>query len=69
MMIGGNHVNGRRVSPFLTRPAFQCRFKCPNERVAGSAYGVKWNAGLCFAAVALDFKPAVTAIQALRDRR
>jgi hypothetical protein len=39
------HVNRRRVSPFLARPAFQGRFQFPDRRIARAADRIERQAG------------------------
>jgi hypothetical protein len=62
-------MHGRRVSPFLARPAFQRRFQFPDRGIARTPYRIAWGAGAGLAAVAFDFEPTVSAIEALRDAR
>jgi hypothetical protein len=64
-----NHVGRRRVVLRSARSAFQCCLKFPNRYVPRPADMLKRNAGLGFAATTFHLQPAVTAIEALSDRR
>jgi hypothetical protein len=64
-----DHMHRRRVSPLLARPAFQRRLKFPDRRIAGTPDRVERDAGAGLTAVAFDLKPAISAVEALRDGR
>jgi hypothetical protein len=63
-----DHVYGRRLAAFLTRSAFQRRFKLPDRRIPRTAYGIERKAGPGLTALTLDLEPAQPTIEALRDR-
>jgi hypothetical protein len=56
-----DHVNRRRVSPLLARPAFQRRLQFPDRRIAQTPDRILQRR--------LNFKPAVFAIETLPDGR
>jgi hypothetical protein len=64
-----DHVNWRRVSAFLARPAFQRRFQFPDRRLARTPDRIERDARAGLAAVAFNFEPAVSAIETLPDGR
>ena len=64
-----DHVNWRRVSAFLARPAFQRRLQFPDRRIARTPDRIERQARAGIAAVAFDFEPAVSAIETLPDGR
>jgi hypothetical protein len=64
-----DHVHRWRISAFLARPAFQCGFQFPDWDITRSAYGIERDARAGLAAVAFNFEPAVSAVEALRDGR
>jgi hypothetical protein len=64
-----DHVHGWRISAFLARPAFQCRFQFPDWGITRSADGIERDAGAGLTTIALDLKPAESAVEALRDGR
>ena len=60
-----DHVTGG--APFLARAAFQRRFKFPDRRIARTPDRIERQARAGLAAMAFNFKPAVSAIETLRD--
>ena len=64
-----DHVHRGRVSGRLARAAFERRFQLPDRRIARPADRVEPQAGARFAAMAHHLQPAISAIEALRDRR
>jgi hypothetical protein len=64
-----DHVHRRRVSPRPARSAFQRCLKFPDRRIARTPDRIERQADAGLAPLAHDLKPAVTAIEALRDRR
>ena len=64
-----DHVHRWRLLAFLARPAFQCGFQFPDWGITRSADGIERDAGAGLAAVAFNFEPAVSAVEALRDCR
>jgi hypothetical protein len=64
-----DHVHRRRMSRGPARPAFQRCLKFPDRRIARTPDGVERQARPRFAAMAHDLKPAIAAVQTLRDCR
>ena len=62
-------MNGRRVAAFPARPAFQRRLKLPDRRITGTSDRIKRDTGAGLTAVAFDFEPAISAVEALGDGR
>ena len=54
-----DHVNWRRVSAFLARPAFQRRLQFPDRRIARTPDRIERQARAGPAAIAFDLEPAV----------
>lgn len=63
-----DHVHRRPVAWRPAGSAPERAFQFPDRRIAGAADGVERKAGAGLAAFAHDLEPAVTAIEALRDR-
>jgi hypothetical protein len=64
-----DHMHGRRMSGCPARPAFQRRLKFPDRRIARASDGIERQTGARLTTLALDLKPAVAAVEALRDGR
>jgi len=63
-----DHVRRRRVSGRGAGAAFERSLQLPDRRIARTADGLEREAGARFAAVAHHLQPAISAIEALRDR-
>src|SRR6476469_5531176 len=64
-----DHANRRLVAASTARPASERRLQLPDRRVARPADRIQRHARPCLAAAAFNFQPAITAVQALADRR
>jgi hypothetical protein len=64
-----DHVHRRRVSRRPARSAFQRRLQFPDRRIARTPDRIERDARSGLAAMAFNFKPAVSAIETLRDGR
>ena len=62
-----DHVHARLVGRRSTGPAPERSFQLPDRSSARPADGIKRNAGAGLTAIAFNFHPAVSAIQALGD--
>src|SRR3954470_18061148 len=60
-----DHVYGRLVALGTAGPAPERGFELPDRRVARTPNGIERNARASLAALAFDFQPTVTAVQAL----
>ena len=59
------HVDRRLVSPRSARSASERTFKFPDRRIARTPGRIERDAGAGLTAIAFNFHPAVTAIEAL----
>jgi hypothetical protein len=64
-----NHVHRRAVARRSAGPAAKRGFQFPDRRIARPAHRIERDAGAGLAALAHHLQPAVTAVEALCDRR
>jgi hypothetical protein len=64
-----DHVHGRCILPLPARSALQRGLELPDRRIPRAPERLQRNTGLGLAPMALDLEEAITAVEALGDRR